>query len=281
MHGGLTAFPASGLIDALDMNGRQRSANITREGTDFSCQGQDLSQRPYLHTSHAFPNMVLSDVYLSRVTTRPCITALQGIGSVEKPLGYLAADFELRALPGITVPEPEAGEWRQIKGDPAIRGALFSQKHVVSALDRKINVVVPVIEELICERGVFHVKIHYSGSRATLWRVDKPFHYRVHVLDEILDPSVCLAYPSRPVSDAMVVACSLVREILDRFTLLRFIDENIYLRAGSLNVINGMVGLNFSCDGTHYMTVDEFLNKGPEFWSEEGAASCLASAMST
>ncbi len=31
-----------------------------------------------------------------------------------------------------------------------------------------------------------------------------------------------------------------------------------------------MVSLTFSCDGSHYMRYDEFLSKGPTFWS--GAA---------
>ena len=58
-----------------------------------------------------------------------------------------------------------------------------------------------------------------------------------------------------------------VRDILDRFTVLRFLDNTIYLRAASLNVINGKVGLIFSCDGIHYMKFDEFMDKGSEFWS--------------
>jgi hypothetical protein len=43
-------------------------------------------------------------------------------------------------------------------------------------------------------------------------------------------------------------------------------DETIYLRSGSLNIINGIVGLNFSCDGSHYMPVEDFLEKGGDFW---------------
>ena len=54
--------------------------------------------------------------------------------------------------------------------------------------------------------------------------------------------------------------------IFELFRSLRFADENVYLRAGSLNVINGMVGLNFSCDGSHYMRFDEFLEKSTDFW---------------
>jgi hypothetical protein len=31
-------------------------------------------------------------------------------------------------------------------------------------------------------------------------------------------------------------------------------DETIDLRSGSLNIHNGIVGLNFSCDGSRYMS---------------------------
>ena len=47
---------------------------------------------------------------------------------------------------------------------------------------------------------------------------------------------------------------------------LRSMKETIYLRAGSLNIFNGMVGLNFSCDGSHYMHWSEFLDKNVGSW---------------
>ena len=51
-------------------------------------------------------------------------------------------------------------------------------------------------------------------------------------------------------------------------------DETIYLRSGMLNIFNGLIGLTFSCDGSHYMPWDEFLDKNLGFWlgtsSEEG-----------
>ena len=46
----------------------------------------------------------------------------------------------------------------------------------------------------------------------------------------------------------------------------RVADEQIYLRAGSLNLINGMVGLNFSCDGSHYLSARDFLNASEARW---------------
>lgn len=276
---GLSTIPFCNLLYAVDVNGYQRSANIMHEETDHSFKGQDLSGRPYLVTSLSFSGLVLSDVYLSRLTSRPCITALKGVGTISNPLGFIAADFELRHLPTAKLTESESDQWRQIRGDPAIHGALFSQGHVTSPLDRQIDNVVSIIDELISERSVFHAKIHYSSSRATFWRVDKPFHYRVHVLDEILDPAICLAYPSSSYTDEAVVPKEAVRGILDRFTMLRNIDDIIYLRSGSLNVINGMVGLVFSCDGSHYMKFDEFMDKGPEIWSDGSVSACEQTAV--
>ena len=48
---------------------------------------------------------------------------------------------------------------------------------------------------------------------------------------------------------------------------LRIVDTTIYLRTASINIFNAMVSLTFSCDGSHYMRFDEFLAKGPAFWS--------------
>ena len=58
----------------------------------------------------------------------------------------------------------------------------------------------------------------------------------------------------------------LVRPVFEQFKELRNVDENVYLRSGSLNVISGMVGLTFSCDGSHYMPVKKFLDTSENRW---------------
>jgi hypothetical protein len=181
-------------------------------------------------------------------------------------LGFIAADFALRDLPLIGAPARGAAGWRQIKGDPAIRESVFSQQRATSDMDRRMPDVIAIMDELLGERGVFHAKLHFSSSRATLWLTDDPYRYRVHVLKEITDPAMCLAYPRRSYPQMAVVTRKRIKEVFERFALLRNADENIYLRSGSLNVINGMVGLTFSCDGTHYLPADEFLAKDEHFW---------------
>jgi hypothetical protein len=52
---------------------------------------------------------------------------------------------------------------------------------------------------------------------------------------------------------------------------LRLTDETFSLRSSSINIFNGMISLTFSCDGSHYMSWQEFLEKDESFWF--GAAS--------
>jgi hypothetical protein len=257
--------PAS-LVYVIDREGWQRSSNVSPAGRDISKRWQDLSGRPYLLAASA-ARMLLSPVYVSRVTEQPCITAVHCIQHGPHTLAYLAADFTLGdlSLPGHAPVRPRA--WLQIKGDPAIRQGLFSQCRVESAMDRSIDDVIAITDELMRDRGIFHAKLHFSSSRATLWLASDPMRYRLHVLDEILSPEVCLAYPTVPYPREACVTPARIRSVLNKLKELRKADENIYLRAGSLNVINGLVGLNFSCDGSHYLPVEEFLTHDARFWN--------------
>jgi len=114
--------------------------------------------------------------------------------------------------------------------------------------------------------GIFHAKLHFSSSRATFWLVDNPYDYQILNFAELNDPDICLAYRHQKYFDKATVDPKKIPLVLQQLKKLRFADETIYLRAASLNVVNGMVGLNFSCDGSHYMHYEEFLEKNMAFW---------------
>lgn len=264
---GLSTIPLCSLVYAMDPKGIQVSANVSREGLSERFFGQDLSQRPFMTNVVPSRGFLLSSVYISRGTERPSVTAVLAIVNCEqRVLGFVAADFDLRDLTLTDMPPDIPLTWRQLKGDPAIRQNLFRQQRVKSDMDQHIDDVIAIMDELICERGIFHGKLHFSSSRATLWSMDDPYCYRLHVLDEIINPAVCLAYRKQSYPARAVVRPEWVRPVFERFKMLREGDEVIYLRSGSLNIINGMVGLNFSCDGSHYLPVDDFLSKGSDFW---------------
>ncbi len=262
---GLASIPLCRLAYAIDPSGRQISANVSADALYERFYGQDLSQRPFMTNVLPSRGFILSDVYISRLTERPTVTALLAVLKDERVSGFIAADFDLRDLPLSDAAISASPSWRQIKGDPAIRQTVFMQQRAISELDERIDDVIATINELMCERGIFHVQIHFSSSRATLWPMDDPYNYRVHVLDEIINPAVCLAFPKQPYPARATVRPEQVRLVLEKFKQLRVADDVIYLRSGSLNVINGIVGLTFSCDGSHYITVEEFLSEGCKF----------------
>lgn len=249
----------------VDRHGWQISSNVSSRGKDLDKRGQDLSIRPHFRVATA-AKMLLSQVYVSRLTGMPCITAVQCIQQGAHTLGYLAADFSLSdlSLPGEAAKQPRA--WMQIKGDPSIRQGLFEQCRVESDMDKNIDDIISIVDELMVDRGIFHAKLHFSSSRATLWLSSDPMRYRVHVLDQILSPEVCLAYPNTPYPSEACITPDQIRPVLQKLKELREVDQYVYLRAGSINVVNGLVGLNFSCDGSHYLPVEEFLSRDARFW---------------
>jgi hypothetical protein len=264
---GLNELPYCKYLYVLDAEGRQITSNFSRKGALPEHFGRDRSGRPYLSEALAGADASLSEAYLSRNARRPTLTAIQRIRSTDgRTLGFLGADFDLRELPATQALYRQPGQWVQLKGDPAIRAGLFHQVRNDSPMDLHIDAVLDLMNELVTVHGVYHAKLHFSSSRATLWVMNDPYRYRLHGIDELSDPNVLIAYPPSPYPDKAVIPADRVRDVLHTFKSLRFMDETVYLRSGSLNIFNGLIGLTFSCDGSHYMPWDEFLDKNVGFW---------------
>ncbi|MDD4881188.1 MAG: PDC sensor domain-containing protein [Gallionellaceae bacterium] len=260
-------IPSCKYLYALNTDGVQISSNITHAGLQPDDLGRDRSQRPYMREKVPADGFVLSSAYISLRAKRPSLTAIQLVrGTDWRALGFVGADFDLRDLPITRQVYQEPTYWRQIKGDPAIRGTVFHQTRSESIMDINIDTVLSVVEELMTAHGVHHVMLHFSSSRAVIWLTEDPLRYRLLDIDALTHPDVCLTYPSRPYPADALVRKEQIRPILDNLRGLRLMDEMFYLRTGTLNIYNGVVGLTFSCDGSHYIPVDEFIDKGQEFW---------------
>ncbi|MFW2439827.1 MAG: hypothetical protein ACN4GR_10685 [Arenicellales bacterium] len=161
-------------------------------------------------------------------------------------------------------------KWLQIKGDPSVRAFLFQQSRVGSQFDSEINRIHNIVYALLSSKGAFHVKIHYSSSQLTCWFADDAFRYRVYVKEEVLDPGFldqfrdCSIAHLQPVIDSDDTLA-----ILNEFRRLRMTDQTIYMRNGSINRINGLIGMTFSCDGAHYIDHKTFFEKLETFATSE------------
>ena len=268
-----SSIPYCTSLYILDPHGIQLTENIGRAGLLPGHYRRDRSRRPYMQEQVPPWGFLLSDAYISQFSRRPSLTALQCIAHDDgTTLGYLGADFDLRHLPVTAALYEEPGQWRQIKGDPAIRRQLFAQTRVESPMDRNLDPILAVLEELLTERGVFQAQIHFSSSQATIWTDEDPRRYRILDIDALTDPDICLVYPLRAYPIDVQIPSDRIVAIFDTFKALRLADENIYLRLATINLYNGLVSVTFSCDGSHYMPYEEFLRKNTAFWFGVDAA---------
>jgi len=263
---GFPNIPHCTFLYVLDTKGIQVCDNVAQEGLLPEHFQRDRSQRPYMKEAVPSWGFLLSEAYVSMRSHRPSLTALHLIRVNGEAVGYLGADFDLRDLPVTSVLYEEPTHWQQIKGDPSIRSTVFQQMRVESKLDKNREQAFSILEELFTERGVFQAVIHFSSSRATVWFFDDPYRYRILNHEALADPDICLAYPLQSYPADAVLPKDCIEPVLVNMQRLRMEDETIYLRSASINIFNGIVSLTFSCDGSHYMRYDEFLDKDAEFW---------------
>ena len=267
----ITTLPNCSRLYVVTQNAVQVSATITQDGFDRSQHGRDHSQVPAFIGLLPFRGLSLSNAYLTQPDLVPSITALHAIHDDETLYGFVAADFELQHLQLSGDKAKQQSNWRQFKGDPSIRGKLSEQQRVFSMMDEYMDETLHIVNMLMQNHGVFHAKLHFSSSRATFWHIHDPCNYRLHDVEDCINPDVCLAYPAQVYPEDASVDASDIKAVLHYFKVLRVADENIYLRSASLNIINAMVGLTFSCDGSHYMPVKELLQRDLSFWFDSSS----------
>ena len=161
--------------------------------------------------------------------------------------------------------------WLQIKGDPSIRAQLFQQQRIESLFDTEIDRIHEIVRALLNNKGVFHTKIHYSSSQLTCWFARDPFVYEKYVREEVLADGFIDRFVDIDHAGRKPLLCgNELSIILKEFKRLRISDETIYLRNGAINLINGMINMSFSCDGTHYIDHKTFFSRLENFETAGG-----------
>ena len=266
LQAGLCKLPHCQLLYAIDTAGRQLSPNITRNGIDNTWRGQDLSTRPYLQGLLPYRGMTLSAAYLSQRSMQPCITAIQAVPLNDRLPGFVAADFHIKDLPNMVGTALQRMQQRQI--EPGRLGPHSNPPRSHSLVDHNIDYLIYVLSTLMQEHGVFHCTLHFASACASLWSLDDPLNYQVHSVGELLNPELFSRYPKRSYDRHTQLELDRIPLVFAQLKALRQSDDTVYLRSGSVNIINGRIGLTFSCDGSHYMSAEEFLNHDLTHWLE-------------
>jgi hypothetical protein len=130
---------------------------------------------------------------------------------------------------------------------------------VKNDFDKHIDEVLRRTGCLLKQRGIFHAKVHFSSGLVTLWSMSDPYNYQVCHAGEFLEKGFPSAFEVASYPINAKVPPHKIATILAAFKSLRLSGKVGNLWAGSLNIINGRIGLNFSDDGTRYLDYREFL----------------------
>jgi hypothetical protein len=261
-------LPQYTLCYLLSPQGVMLTPTISHSGCDQRDLGKDVSLRPYFLEWSEEREFFLSHPYNSTKTHLPCMTAMQAVRIDGELFAIIAIDFD-GSSHAQKFNRFAPRDHTQVKGDPSIRQQLFAQTRTVSPMEEQIDVANRHAAWMLHHHGAFYAQLRYSRSTATIRFVENPYHDSIFTLDQLLTSNS----PNRqPMSSLSQVSADKIEPVFALFKSLRLADENIYLRSGSLNVISAMVELNFSCDGTHYLPVDEFLEKSTAFWLDGGGA---------
>jgi hypothetical protein len=266
LRDGIGGIRDCGALCCINADGIAMSSMVGTRHTSAHWRGRDLSVLPNITDKQPLGGIKLSSVYDSAYSHRQCIGAAHSVVRAGRVLGSVEAEFALSdLLTGVEL-GPPANYWRQFRGDPAVREGLFRQTRIPSRFDENIDEYLATIEHLMRGHGVFRARIHFSSGLCAFGMYDDPYCERLHDVEETTHKDLALAYPARPYPADAAVTPAQIHDALLRFKALRFADENIYLRVGSINLMSGTAGATFSCDGSHYMPIAEFLEKDLSFW---------------
>jgi hypothetical protein len=258
----LCRLPHCQLLYVIDIHGKQLSGNVTRNGIDNTWQDQDLSDRPFFSGDLPFRGMTLSPAYLSQRSMQPCITAIQAVNLQGELLGFIAADFHIKDLPVISTTTLHKLHSHGSQ-HPNSTSKLKKRK---TQTDLNIDYLIYALSTMMQEHGVFHIKLDFDSEHCNVWSYQDPHHYRVHSIKQLMSSELLDQYPVTEFNGRNVISIEQIPLIFAQLKALRQTDDNTYLHSGSLNIVNGMVGLTFSHDEPRYLSVEEFLNHDLGHW---------------
>jgi CRP-like cAMP-binding protein len=181
-----------------------------------------------------------------------------------------------------------------IKGDPSLRETAFTRERHESIVDRILPHLVPRLEELLLNRCVYDVVLHFNSGEVVTTSVFDPFGPEIHPANRMLDEGYLdrhfpvMAYDNKaamierlyraiaadpefgPLADRhkkllrgawqdwAPLAPAEIGRILSRLPDLRRIPD-FYLRNVTINVRRDAIRMQFNCDGTHIVGSEDYL----------------------
>ena len=140
-------------------------------------------------------------------------------------------------------------------------------QRVKKLFDQHLSAIQTTLYQLISEYGLFQYTLHYSTGQIALWQLDDPYQYNLYTIEQFLSTNIFMDLARHTYPTKAKISLQQVKMVLERVSDLRLVEGNFYLRTNSLNIMNGIVELDFSYDGyQQYLPTDKFLNEDWSSW---------------
>ncbi len=181
-----------------------------------------------------------------------------------------------------------------IKGDPSLRETAFIRGKHESVVDKVLPQLVPRLTDLLLNRCIYQILIHFNSGEISVSSVFDPFHAEIHPANKLADSGYVERHFSRMTfeektqlirrlyssitKDAAFKGLSehfrlvyfdshsnwepmspeQIRTAISRLPDLRRIPD-FYLRNFMVSVMHDAIRMQFNCDGTHIVGAEDYL----------------------
>ncbi len=186
-----------------------------------------------------------------------------------------------------------------IKGDPSIRESAFFRERYESVVDKLLPELEPVLEDLLLNRCIYKMFLNFNSGEVRTRSVFNPFNEKIHTVNKLINKAYVdrhflkISYEEKAqfirrllgfVSEDSVFSqlplfmrntfCRLnddwqpveqknITMVMTQLRILRNI-KSFYLRNLSISIIQDAIRLQFNCDGTHFLSSEDY----PQFLQE-------------
>ncbi len=134
-----------------------------------------------------------------------------------------------------------------------------TENHEANHFDSQPDRLGVIVRQLILNRGVFHLAIHFSGSQLVCWTFDNPYSYQIYHAEEIFSDNFMRLFAPLDSHLNTCIPRDQVESIIDKLIALRCRKHGSELRNASIHILNGLIALSFACDDTRYIDFRDFV----------------------
>jgi hypothetical protein len=180
-----------------------------------------------------------------------------------------------------------------IRGDPSMRETTFQRKRYKSNVDEHIDELIPAFEELLLRRSTYKLFVGFNNGEIRTTSVFDPLREEIHSAEKLCDRAYVLRqFPEIGYSDKIQLMRNLyaalhtdpiyrtipvawqnimqkrsqnwkpipegeISDILVSLPVLRMMQD-YYLRNVTISIVQGIVRMQFNCDGTQLVPYGQF-----------------------